>query len=55
MNTSASDQDLHSLAKLSREELCQLDWKALTCFTGELLDLHAEGALGNENFGALTR
>jgi len=46
MNTSASDQDLHSLAKLSREELCQLDWKALTCFTGELLDLHAEGALG---------
>ena len=56
MNTrSAHEYDLTSLEKLSRDELCQLDWKALTCFTGELLDLHAEGALGNEGFAKLPR
>lgn len=56
MNTrSAPDHDLSSLSELSREQLCQLDWRALTCFTGELLDLHAEGALGNEKFAKLPR
>ena len=52
---SAQDLDLKSLRELSREQLCKLDWQALTCFTGELLDLHAEGALGNENFAKLPR
>ena len=56
MNTrSASDHDLDSLSQLNSEELRQLDWKALTCFTGELLDLHAEGELGNEKFAKLPR
>ena len=56
MNTkAASDHDLGSLVNLSREELCKLDWRSLQCFTGELLDLHAEGALGNENFAKLPR
>ncbi len=56
MNTqSAFDHDLGSLSNLSRDELCQIDWRSLQCFTGELLDLHAEGALGNENFAKLPR
>lgn len=56
MNTqSVSDHDLGSLSNLSRDELCQLDWRTLRCFTGELLDLHAEGALGNESFAKLPR
>ncbi len=56
MNTkAASDHDLGSLLNLSRDELCHLDWRSLQCFTGELLDLHAEGALGNENFAKLPR
>lgn len=56
MNTrSAQDHDLASLLELSRDQLCALDWKSLTCFTGELLDLHAEGALGNEGFAKLPR
>lgn len=56
MNTrSAQEHDLDSLGKLSRDELCKLDWKALQCFTGDLLDLHAEGQLGNEGFAKLPR
>jgi|GEM_PF-1332214 len=56
MNTrSAQEHDLDSLGKLSRDQLCKLDWKALQCFTGELLDLHAEGQLGNEGFAKLPR
>lgn len=56
MNTrSAKEHDLDSLAKLNRDQLCELDWKALECFTGELLDLHAEGALGNAGFAKLPR
>lgn len=56
MNTrTAPEHDLGSLAELNKSDLCQLDWRALTCFTGELLDLHAEGALGNEKFAKLPR
>lgn len=56
MNTRpAQDQDLESLGNLNRDQLCALDWKALQCFTGELLDLHAEGELGNERFAKLPR
>lgn len=56
MNTlSAQEHNLDSLGKLDRDQLCALDWKALRCFTGELLDLHAEGALGNEGFAKLPR
>ena len=52
---SAPDCDLGYLKKLNRDQLCELDWKSLECFTGELLDLHAEGALGNEDFAKLPR
>lgn len=52
---SVQDHDLDSLAKLDRDQLCQLNWQTLRCFTGELLDLHAEGALGNEGFAKLPR
>ena len=56
MNTqSTSDYDLDFLKKLNREQLCELNWKDLPCFTGELLDLHAEGKLGNEKFAKLPR
>ena len=56
MNTrSASDYDLGLLEELTSDQLCKLDWKALPCFTGQLLDLHAEGALGNEEFAKLPR
>jgi len=56
MNTrSADDYDLSFLEKLNRDQLCELDWKSLSCFTSELLDLHAEGALGNEKFAKLPR
>jgi len=50
-----SDYQLDSLEKLNRDQLCKLNWKALPCFTRELLDLHAEGALGNEQFAKLPR
>jgi len=56
MNTrSATEIDLDFLESLDRDQLCELDWKALSCFTGELLELHAEGALGNEEFAKLPR
>jgi len=56
MNTrSAPDYNLDFLEKLNREQLCELDWKALPCFTRELLELHAEGALGNEQYAKLPR
>jgi len=56
MNTpTIVEHDLSSLEKLDRNQLCAVDWKALTCFTGQLLDLHAEGALGNEEFAKLPR
>jgi len=52
---SITDFDLGVLEKLNRDQLCELDWKALPCFTSGLLDLHAEGALGNEEFAKLPR
>ena len=56
MNTrSAPDYNLDFLGKLNREQLCELDWKTLPCFTRELLELHAEGALGNEKYAKLPR
>lgn len=56
MNTRpAHEHDLDSLKNLNREQLCALDWKSLSCFSSELLDLHAEGALGNEHFAKLPR
>jgi len=56
MNTrSSADIDLGFLDKLNRDQLCELDWKALPCFNSALLDLHAEGALGNEEFAKLPR
>jgi len=35
--------------------LVTLDWKNLNCFTGRLLELHAEGSLGNEESAKLPR
>jgi len=56
MNTrSALEYNLDFLGKLNREQLCELDWKTLPCFTRELLELHAEGALGNEKYAKLPR
>jgi hypothetical protein len=47
--------DLASLQALDTSELIKLNWQSLNCFTGELLELHAEGKLGNENFAKLPR
>nr|CAA6830265.1 MAG: Unknown protein [uncultured Thiotrichaceae bacterium] len=37
------------------QALIALDWKNLKCLNGRLLELHAEGALGNEEFAKLPR
>ena len=50
-----SPYDLTTLQALSEHELVKLDWQSLNCFSGKLLELHAEGKLGNENFAKLPR
>jgi 3-hydroxymyristoyl/3-hydroxydecanoyl-(acyl carrier protein) dehydratase len=54
-----SDNTMHhsldQLDAMSDEALCQVDWKSLNCFNGRLLDLHAEGRLGNEFLAKLPR
>lgn len=39
--------NISSLDALDDAELLKLDWKQLNCFNGRLLQLHAEGKLGN--------
>ena len=55
MTSSPPPNDLTTLQTLSEQELVKLDWQSLSCFSGELLELHAEGKLGNENFAKLPR
>ena len=46
---------IDALDKMDDQALMQLDWKNLTCLNGRLLELHAEGALGNEELAKLPR
>ncbi len=46
---------IEELDAMSDESLCELQWKSLSKFNARLLDLHAEGALGNEEFAKLPR
>lgn len=56
MTTSSTPPtDLAALQSLDTSELVKINWQSLNCFTGELLELHAEGQLGNENFAKLPR
>lgn len=56
MNTiSVTSHDISTLEALDSEQLIALEWKQLNCFNGRLLELHAEGALGNENAAKLPR
>ena len=41
------------LNTLDDNALKQLDWKSSSCLNGRLLELHAEGALGNESLAKL--
>jgi len=43
------------LNTLSDSELLALPWKELQCLNGRLLELHAEGSLGNEDAAKLPR
>ncbi|MEZ5534313.1 MAG: hypothetical protein R3F02_01685 [Thiolinea sp.] len=49
------DYSIEELDKLDDQALQALDWKSLKCLNGRLLELHAEGALGNEEFAKLPR
>ena len=53
--TPAPPFDLTTLQTFSESELVGLKWQQLNCFSGDLLELHAEGKLGNENFAKLPR
>lgn len=56
MNTTSPPQpDLAALEALTDDELVKLDWRRLNCFSGHLLELHAEGMLGNDSFAKLPR
>jgi len=49
------EYSIEALNRLDDEALKALDWKSLTCLNGRLLELHAEGQLGNEIFAKLPR
>lgn len=49
------DYSIETLDSYDDQALIALDWKNLTCLNGRLLELHAEGALGNEAFAKLPR
>ena len=46
---------IEALNSLDDKALQSLDWKNLKCLNGRLLELHAEGSLGNESFAKLPR
>ncbi len=50
-----SECSIEELNSLDDQALMALDWKQLKCLNGRLLELHAEGALGNEEFAKLPR
>lgn len=49
------EYSIEALNRLDDEGLKALDWKSLSCLNGRLLELHAEGQLGNESFAKLPR
>lgn len=49
------EYSIEALNKLDDQALQALDWKNLKCLNGRLLELHAEGALGNEALAKLPR
>jgi len=49
------EYSIEELNGLDDEALKVLDWKNLKCLNGRLLELHAEGELGNEIFAKLPR
>ncbi len=49
------DYSIETLNGYEDQALMALDWKNLNCLNGRLLELHAEGALGNEAFAKLPR
>lgn len=50
-----SECSIEELNSYDDQALIALDWKQLNCLNGRLLELHAEGALGNEEFAKLPR
>ncbi|MGB1254877.1 MAG: hypothetical protein ACPG51_03390 [Thiolinea sp.] len=50
-----NDYSIEMLNGMNDDALMQLDWKNLRCLNGRLLELHAEGALGNEGLAKLPR
>ena len=50
-----TDYSIETLNSMDDQALMQLDWKNLTCLNGRLLELHAEGMLGNEALAKLPR
>ena len=52
---SAQQYSIENLDAMDDSALCQLDWKNLTCLNGRLLELHAEGRLGNDMLAKLPR
>jgi len=53
ITTSAQSHTLTTLDVLDDSQLANLDWKQLNCFNSRLLELHAEGKLGNKHFAKL--
>lgn len=51
----AANFTIADLNAMDDRTLSQVDWKSLTCFNGRLLDMHAEGQLGNEKLAKLPR
>lgn len=49
------EYSIEALDSYDDQALIALDWKTLNCLNGRLLELHAEGALGNEAFAKLPR
>lgn len=49
------EYSIETLNGLDDAALKALDWKNLSCLNGRLLELHAEGQLGNEEFAKLPR
>jgi 3-hydroxymyristoyl/3-hydroxydecanoyl-(acyl carrier protein) dehydratase len=52
---SAPQYSVEQLDSMDDGALCQLEWKSLTCLKGRLLELHAEGRLGNDKLAKLPR
>ena len=50
-----TDPSIDSLDTMSDQDLVQLPWKDMTRLNGRLLQLHAEGQLGNEESAKLPR